>query len=132
MIFVHKKKIRENGSKLKKKRRRRYPTKTITDDDYADDIAILANTPNQAEALLHSLEQAAAGIDLRVNAHKAEYMCYNILTTGISILNNYSDSQDGVLLLWNGAESPCQMCLLGAFLWIPVSIASSRNLMLPL
>ena len=51
--------------------------KTITDADYADDIAILANTPNQAETLLHSLEWAAAGICLYVNAHKMEYMCYN-------------------------------------------------------
>ena len=53
------------------------PSKTITDADYADDIAILANTPNQAETLLHSLERAAAGIGLYVNAHKTEYMCYN-------------------------------------------------------
>ena len=51
--------------------------KTITDADYADDIAILANTPNQAEKLLHSLERAAAGIVIYVNAHKTEYMCYN-------------------------------------------------------
>ena len=55
-------KIRENGFGLTKKRSRRYPTKTITDADYADDIALLANTPNQAETLLHSLERAAAGI----------------------------------------------------------------------
>ena len=40
-------------------------------------MAILANTPNQAETLLHSLERAAAGIGLHVNAHKTEYMCYN-------------------------------------------------------
>ena len=49
-------KIRENGFEL---------------------TAILANTPNQAETLLHSLERAAAGIGLHVNAHKTEYMCYN-------------------------------------------------------
>ena len=67
-------KIRENGLELTKKRSRRYPEKTITD---ADDIAILANTPNQAKTLLHSLERAAAGIGLYVNAHKTEYMCYN-------------------------------------------------------
>ena len=70
-------KIRENGFELTKKRSRRYPAKTITDADYAGDIAILANTPNQAETLLHSLERAAAGIGLYVNAHKTEYMCYN-------------------------------------------------------
>ena len=49
----------------------------ITDADYADDIAILANTPDQAETLLHSLERAAANIGLYVNAHKTEYMCNN-------------------------------------------------------
>ena len=35
---------------------------------------LLANTTNQAETLLHSLERAAAGIGLDVNAHKTEYM----------------------------------------------------------
>ena len=49
-------KIRENGFELMKKRSRRYPAKAITDADYADDITILANTPDQAETLLHSLE----------------------------------------------------------------------------
>ena len=49
-------KIRENSFELKKKRGRRPPAKTITDADYADNIAILANTPNQAKILLHSLE----------------------------------------------------------------------------
>ena len=39
-------KIRENSFELTKKRSRRYPAKTTTDADYADDIAILANTPN--------------------------------------------------------------------------------------
>ena len=47
---------------------------------------ILANTPNQAETLLHSLERAAAGIGLHVNAHKTEYMCYN-QTGDISLLD---------------------------------------------
>ena len=54
----------------------RKEAKTITDADYANDIAILANTPNQAETLLHSLERAAAGIGHHINAHKTEYMCF--------------------------------------------------------
>ena len=62
---------------LTKKRSRRYPAKTITDVDYTDDIAILANTPNQAKTLLHSLERAATGIGIHVNAHKTEYICFN-------------------------------------------------------
>ena len=49
-------KIKENGFKLTKERRRRYPAKTITDTDYANDIALLANAPAQAKTLLQSLE----------------------------------------------------------------------------
>ena len=79
-------KIREKGFKLTKERSRRYPAKTITDADYADDIALLANAPTQAETLLHSLERVAAGIGLHVNAHKMEYMCCN-QTGNISTLN---------------------------------------------
>ena len=41
-------KIKENGFELTKKRSRRYPATTITDADYADDIAILANTIGQS------------------------------------------------------------------------------------
>ena len=82
-------KIKENGFELTKKRSRRYPAKIITDADYADDIALLVNTPNQAETLLHSLERAAAGIGLHVNAHKTEYMCYN-QTGDISTLGGTS------------------------------------------
>ena len=70
-------KFRENSLELTKKRNRSYAAKTTTDADYADDIAILANTPSQAGTLLHSLERTAAGIGLHVNSHKTEYMCYN-------------------------------------------------------
>ena len=68
---------RENDFDLTKKRSRRYTAKTFTDADYADDIAILANTPNQAETLHHSLEPTGAGIGLHNNAHKTDYMCFN-------------------------------------------------------
>ena len=71
---------------LMKKISRRYPAKTITDTDYADVIGILANAPAQAETLRNSLERAAAGIGLHVNAHKMEYTCYN-QTGDISTLN---------------------------------------------
>ena len=47
------------------------------DVDYTDDIVLLANAPAQAKTLLHSLEWAAAGIGLHVNAHKTEYMSFN-------------------------------------------------------
>ena len=82
-------KMKENGFKLTKERSRRYPAQTITDTDYADDIALLANAPAQAETLLHSLEWAASGIGLHVNAHKTEYMCFN-QRGDISTLNGSS------------------------------------------
>ena len=85
-------KIRENSFELTKKRSRRGPAKTITDANYANDIVILANTPNQAETLLHSLERAATGIGLHVNAHKTEYICYN-QTGDISTLDGTSLKQ---------------------------------------
>ena len=69
--------MKENGFKLAKDRSRRYPAQTFTDTDYADDIVLLSNSPAQAESLLQSLEQAAVGIDLYVNADKTEYICFN-------------------------------------------------------
>ena len=69
--------MKENGFKLTKERSRRYPAQTISDADYANDIALLANAPAQVETLLLSLERAAEGIGLHVNEHKTEYMCFN-------------------------------------------------------
>ena len=59
---------------LAKERSSRYPAQTIKDADYADDIVLLANTPTQAESLLHCLERAASGIGFQ---DKIEYMCFN-------------------------------------------------------
>ena len=67
--------IKDNGFNLAKERSRRYLAKTIT--DYADDIAIVTNTPVQTIALQHSLARAASGIGLHVNAEKMEYMSFN-------------------------------------------------------
>ena len=53
--------MKDNGFKLAKERSGRYPAQTTTDADFVDDIVLLANTPAQAESLLHSLERAAAG-----------------------------------------------------------------------
>ena len=69
-------KMKNNSFKLTKERSKSYSTQIITDAGYVDDIALLANTPTQAETLLHSLERAA-GIGLHVNADKMECMCFN-------------------------------------------------------
>ena len=81
--------IKENGFKLTKERSRRYPAQTITDAEYSDDIALLANAPSQVETLVHSLERAAVGTGLHVNAHNTEYMSFN-QKGDISTLNGRS------------------------------------------
>ncbi len=81
--------MKENGFKLAKERSRRYPAQTITDANYANDIALLANTPAQAKTLLHSLGRAATGIGLHVNAEKTKCMCFN-QRHNISTLNGRS------------------------------------------
>ena len=69
--------MKENSFKLTKERSRRCPAQTVTDADYADDIALLANTATQAESMLHNLERAKSGIGLHANADKTEYMFFN-------------------------------------------------------
>ena len=69
--------MKENSFKLAKERSRKYPAQTITDADYTDDITLPANTPAQAESLLHNLEWAVGGIGLHVNTDKTEYVCLN-------------------------------------------------------
>ena len=69
--------MKENGFKLTKERSRKYPAQIMTDTDYADDLALLANTTAQIETLLNSLDRASVGIGLHVNADKTEYMCFN-------------------------------------------------------
>ena len=68
--------IKENRFTLKKTRSRQYPTETMTDAEYADNQALLINTLTQAESSLHSLEEAAGGIDLYMNSDKTELMCF--------------------------------------------------------
>ena len=61
----------------------------MTGMHYADDIALLANTPTQAKTLVHNLEQAAGEIGLHVNTMKTEYLCFN-QEGNISTLNGSS------------------------------------------
>ena len=69
--------MKENSFLLKKAKRIRCPVQTITDVDNADDIALLAKTPTQAESMLLSLKLEAGGISLHVKIDKTEYMSFN-------------------------------------------------------
>ena len=58
----------------------------ISNSSCENSLVLLLNAPAQDETLLHSLERATTGIDLHVNAHKTEYICFN-QTGDISTLN---------------------------------------------
>ena len=47
------------------------------DVDFADCIVLLANTPLQAEFLLHRLVKVAGGTGLHINADITEYIYFN-------------------------------------------------------
>ena len=100
--------MKEYAFKLAKERSRRYPAQTIMNADYADDIPLLANTPTQAESLLHSLERAAGGIGLYVNENKTEYMCFN---------------QRGDISTLNGGP----LKLVDKFTYLESSVSSTEN-----
>ena len=85
-------KMKDNGFNMAKEKIGRYPSQKIMDADFTDDIAILANTPVQAESLLHRLEREAAGIDLHVNADKTEHIC---------ALIKEAISPHKMIVLWN-------------------------------
>ena len=54
-----------------------YPAESVTDADYADDLALLANAPPQAKSLLCSIKLAARYMGLYLNSDKTEFLCFN-------------------------------------------------------
>ena len=99
--------IKENVFTLKKARSRQI-SRNITDADYADDIALLPNTPIQAESQLHILEQAAVGVVPQMNADETEYICFN---------------QEGDISTLNGVP----LKLVDKFTYLGSSISSSEK-----
>ena len=59
----------------KKARSRQYPTETMIDADYAEDLVLFINATTQAKFLLYSIQQVTGGIGLFMNANKTEFMC---------------------------------------------------------
>ena len=100
---------KKNGFTLKKKQ----ATEIMTDADYTDDLALLANIPVQDDSLLYSLEQAAGGIGLYMNTNKTEFMNFK---------------QGGAIFTWSSkplklvdqstTESNVNICI--AKVWTPI------------
>ena len=62
------------GFTFDRSRSRWHPAKVICDIDFADDIALLSNTLEQAQLLLSRVESSAKKIGLHINNSKTEYI----------------------------------------------------------
>ena len=58
----------------------------FTQTDFADDLALIANSINNAQTLLNSLESAANCVGLYLNDTKTEYMSYTKTQSSIDNL----------------------------------------------
>ena len=67
----------ELGFQLERRRSRRNPAITITDLDFADDIALLTEEMEQAQEVLTRLENEAEKVGLYCNAKKTEMQVFN-------------------------------------------------------
>ena len=81
----------ELGFTLVKRASRRIPAKTMTDLDFADDIALVSNSAEQAGKLLSEVERQCQRIGLGLNAKKTKVMAVNVEDPSVTTL-------DGTLL----------------------------------
>ena len=68
---------RDLGFKLYRERSRRVPAVTVTDLDFADDLALLTEEMEQAQEILLRLENEAEKVGLMCNAKKTEIQVFN-------------------------------------------------------
>ena len=65
------------GLVIEKRRSRRYPQVTLTDLDFADDIALITEEMHQAQEMLLKVKTEARCVGLYTNAKKTEVMQIN-------------------------------------------------------
>ena len=70
----------ELGFQLRRRMSRRHPAKMLTDLDFADDIALVSETTDQAQKMLQNVEKATSKVGLYLNAAKTEVMLFNQTT----------------------------------------------------
>ena len=69
--------IENLGLIITERKSRRYPATRETDIEYADDIAITTNSIEEANTILHQIEEISKEIGLCINVSKTEYMSLN-------------------------------------------------------
>ena len=67
--------MKEDSTTLKEATNERYPAETITDVDYADDLALLANTFNLTESQMHSLLQTTRDVIVNFISDEIDMLC---------------------------------------------------------
>ena len=77
------------GLSITRHRSTRHPACHLSDLDYADDIALFADTIHEAELLLHKVETASKSTGLFLNPSKTKYMHINLSA------NDSAHSSDG-------------------------------------
>ena len=90
----------------------------MTNPDYADDLAFLANIPAQAEFLLYSQVQAVVGIFLFINTNKVEYIFFKQKKAISTQSSNPLKSVEQFISLCNNilsTESDVNICLAKAW-----------------
>ena len=72
---------------LEKAKSKTHSALCVTDIDYADDIALLSDSVDKAEKLLHNVEMAAKLIGLHINEKKTQYMTFNQNPSKLTTIN---------------------------------------------
>ena len=67
------------GFQLRKRKSRRVPPITITDMDFADDIALVSEGIKEAQEMLTRVEKSAKRVGLSMNTGKTKYISYNTI-----------------------------------------------------
>ena len=76
------------GIQIKAKQGKRNPGFFVTDLDLADDLALISETIQNAEDLLHSLETAASQVGLYCNEGKTKFLSFSGNNASLKSLNN--------------------------------------------
>ena len=75
------------GFTIKERQSRRIPPISLTDLDFADDIALLSNNIEQARQLLRNVEVECGKIGLGLNTKKTKSMFYNVTPEEIETID---------------------------------------------
>ena len=89
--------LETDGIVLKRRRSRRHPPILLSDLDFADDIALIEETIQKAQDLLHRVETDCQHVGLYLNPKKTKYMLVNsndttpLTTSNGSIIEQVDD-----------------------------------------